>query len=356
MMALAGGPPARAQPVGAQGPVSDEVTQPSQTGQQGEPSRSERDQITRQLQVAPRGWVRIGYDFDNDGQYDAVEEVYALDLQQARSRSERRRGGDVPALGGRQVPGPGQRREARGRFAHIEGRLQEIFTVNLAGLSEPHVVGNVRTDDGRLERVDFGPRDQVRELNLRRNDRVSVAATRGLLNDRPVFVARQVEAKGLTIAVDQPRGSDNLRRVNGRILSTRVASFLGHTHEHLLAQVRLDNGRIETVDLGSVNNLSRGVTLRQGDRISLLAVRARINDEPALLATQIHTPQGQVVQVDISEGREELRLQGTPVSPEWRQEGNRGRAEPEPEATESPRGDIPPPPNLDELPSTEPSR
>ncbi len=198
------------------------ATRPA-AGPATQPSRMMQEEIASRLRLVPEGWVVIAYDFDRDGEYDAVEEVYSFDMEQARTRSQARRQQD-----GQRMAGPSPGREGRGERPGEAGR-------------------------GTL-------------------------------------------------------------RVQGRIMATRLASFHGHDHDHLLARIRLRDGGVAMVDLGPADEFDQ-VDLRPGEQISLVARRGRINGRPALLAEQIRTEQGQMVQIDLLEDQEPGRLRGTPVSP-----------------------------------------
>ncbi len=71
------------------------------------------------------------------------------------------------------------------------------------GDSDPYTFVQVRGDDGRTEWVNLGPSDQVEDLDLSRNDRISVLATETDIHGETIFHARQVSANGQTVNIQQ---------------------------------------------------------------------------------------------------------------------------------------------------------
>lgn len=332
-------------------------TRPAETdrsGQRGQMARgqqqAEDQEITSRLRLVPEGWVTIGYDFDGDGRYDAVERIYASDIQQARTRSQARREERQPGRGGMaqadRSRGSGLLERSRrflreqeeswrrgfgmeeGETHRLEGEITELNTVHMAGMRHPHLFGRVRDERGQTARVDFGPRDVLGRLNLRTGDKVTIVGTPGRYHERSVLLAQRVEANNESVTVDRPRGRGLLERagerVRGEFLAFRRAAFRGHPHDHLLARVRLEDGTVETVDLGPVDELEQ-IHMRRGDQVELVVHRARINGEPAYLAEQFRTEDGQVVQIDVTEDRgQRPRLRGTPVAPRQQERGAGG--------------------------------
>ena len=203
------------------------------------PSGGQGDQIANRLKLVPKGWVSIAYDFNHDGKYDAVEDIYAFDLERARTRSQACHHGSEQGVEGEQAANEWSSEEQSDR-----------------------VPGQGRADQEQMS-----------------------------------------SNHGQTL------------RVRGEILSTRPTAFTGQDQEHLLARIRLHNGRVEMADLGPVADLGE-VRPWPGDRVSLVARQGRINGQPALLAEQLRT-RGQLVQIDVSAQNEnQSRIHGTPVSPQ----------------------------------------
>lgn len=249
-------------------------------------------------QVTPQGWVRIAYDFDRDGRTDAVEEIYSLDLERARNSSKQRK----------------QKERSDGseprQTQHIRGTIQELNSVSLVGQGSPHVLARIRTSGGRTEKIDLGPRSQLSRLNLQQGDEVSASAVRGRINDRSMLLATRVESQGQTVTVN--RAGQQLSRIRGEVVATRVANFQNRSGSYLLAKIRLQNGRVEVVNLGPTQEVRRA-DVRSGDRLNLLVRAGRINGEQAFFAEQFRSDDGELIRVNMQERGRSYRLQGTPI-------------------------------------------
>ncbi|GMU20233.1 MAG: hypothetical protein AMXMBFR13_03310 [Phycisphaerae bacterium] len=281
---------------------------------QADRSRSRRSQSQRgqsDWQLEPVGWVRIAYDFDQDGSFDAYEYIYSYDLERARrSSQERDQQGMARSDQGRfrdQQSQTGQLRgqavgRDRGQQQHrVSGEIINLKTINLAGFENAHQIAKIETNDGRVAKIDLGPKQDLNRLDLQTGDRITVFGRPGRINDRTMLMASRVQSdQGKTVSVDRQRTTSqnrNLRRFTGEVLSTRTANIRGE--QHLLARVQLDRGRTTTVDLGQRQDL-RNVDISSGDRISLLARQGRINDQPGLFAVQFRA-NGRLIEVDRSD-------------------------------------------------------
>lgn len=76
------------------------------------------------------------------------------------------------------------------------------------------------------------------------------------------------------------------QRVNlkGTIEGYRPLQLSGEQHKHVVAKVRLDNGRMAVLDLGAIENLSNQQTqLRKGQRVEASGMPGRINRLPVIV-------------------------------------------------------------------------
>lgn len=313
------------------------------------------------------GWVRIGFDYDDDGRFDSFDYVSSEEADRLRAagargtergdqtwREERRtilreramtRGDQEERRGaeGRWRERAESMAARRGWRQHerIEGRVLSVTPMNV--YDEEHLVLNLETSDNRQIQVDLGRRDRLAEaLNrLREGARISVMGRRSPFRERPLVIAHRVQHDGEWINIDvdfEPfarAGQGPLREMGGQqysgeVVSTREAWFSGHDHAHLLASVRLE-GQDSTlvVDLGPAQHLSDH-TFRNGDQISFVARNGCINGQQALIADELTTADGQYVMLENYEAQGPLqlgdesfrgRLRGRPVGPEGEYEG-----------------------------------
>lgn len=324
-----------------QGQEQQQQDQENWSDQQGsQMRRGQRGGSGDQSGVIPLAWVRVAYDYDDDGAWDAVEYIYAWDLEEAKRASQGRQGqqgqqgqqgrSNRTAGGGqsRFQSGQGRSQRDQGRMSamsrqhELQGTVQSLTTKTYFGAREPHVFGRVRTSDGRTARVDFGPRSQVSQ-QLQEGERVTVTGRRGTLNGQGTFMAEEVETGGRTIQVDRDAntdGGDHLRRIRGTLRSTRRVSFRESGQPHVLGLVetggrssgrmqqnqrgqqsqrgqRVQQGRgdLLLVDLGPQNQLS-DLSLRQGTEIMVLATPGKLQGEQAMIAESVCVD-GQTVDV-----------------------------------------------------------
>ena len=193
---------------------------------------------------------------------------------------------------------------ARDRFAgaglaamqDVSGRIERLNTLRLAENDRRHLIARVDTREGYSARVDLGPEDQLRDLDLDQGDVIEVSGMPGRINDRPVIMAERVEAKGRTVTVH--RAPDPaLMRIEGTLLETRSVRPTGLQQDHLLAKVRADNGQTHVVDLGPRPALERA-RLRDGAGVKLLATRVMINEHTALAAEQLRVDNGELLDIE----------------------------------------------------------
>lgn len=250
--------------------------------------RQDERRSTGRLKLEPTGWVRIGYDTDGDGRFDAFEILYGFDLINARRSSESRQAR--------------QRRAAYRGGESVEGEIQELFTQQLAGFEDPHLMARMKMQDGRIAKVDLGPRGQFSEIELSEGDQLTVQGVRGRINDRTMLMATRIETGDRSIEIERPR---NIRqkRVRGTIERLQSRTFRGRDSQFSVATVRLRNGQTEQLVLGETSKL-RGLELEEGDDLSARVTRCRLNGREALKALELFA-NGESVQLQTASGKSE---------------------------------------------------
>ena len=237
--------------------------------------------------MIPEGWARIAIDYNGDGRVDAVETIYTADLIMARNRSvQRRQGGNVGqgARGGQAMGSPDR---SGPQSTELSGTIREIREFNLAGFDQPHKIARVETGEGRVAKVDFGPTDQLQNVNLQQGDEVTVRGRRGMINDRPLLMAQEITKGQQTATIRRP--SDRmLKRVRGQVQGTREANFRGRREPHVIARVNLRGGRTAPIILGPKSKVSN-LNLSEGDSVAMLVRPGRLNGRLAMIAEQIRS-------------------------------------------------------------------
>ncbi|KAA5545477.1 hypothetical protein FYK55_07465 [Roseiconus nitratireducens] len=285
-----------------------------------------------EMNLEPAGWVRIAADYDNDGQYESIESIYVYDLERARQDS-RNRANRQANRQARQQQDRGQQDQnsrwngrngqsneesytamnrstdstanAKQRSESVEGKIVEKRMEDFAGIDGKQVIARVKTDDGRTAKVCLGPASKLKPLDLQQGDRVSVQGERGRINGKTVLMAQKVSSGGDNVSVELP-SSRFLKRVRGEVLQSRKAKFRGQDERHVVARVRLVNGKSELVNLGPVSKLN-SLDLENGDRVSLLVRPGRINGTPAMIAEQVRND-GETVELPRPDDQKRFRM------------------------------------------------
>lgn len=260
-----------------------------------EAGRRSSKKMQGQWELKPGGMVRIGYDFDNDNRIDAYEWISYYELEKARKRSETevRRGEqrsryDAGEQMGSRPRGYYQEESDRTqrRMKQVRGTVKEMKTVSLAELDQAHILARVQTRDGRVAKVDLGPKKKIRRLGLGKGDQVTIHGTRGTINDRSVLMAYGVETGNQYVSIERPRDK-NLKRYNGQIMDARSVSLGEGGSDVLMARVRLDDGNTTIINLGPKKDLQEKLSVKKGKDVSLLARSARIGGKRALVAESV---------------------------------------------------------------------
>lgn len=249
--------------------------QRSQEQEQAERSRTQRQQAA--VRAVPRGWLRIAVDEDGDGRFDRVRYLFAYDFDRASRSSDVRRHDAIQRDMVRRTRGPQM----------VSGELTDLMTLKLSGFRQDHLVGRVKTKDGRTAKVDLGPKNKYEAFDLREGDRVRVIGVRGRINDRAMLLARHVETDRGTVRIDRP-AQLSMKRFDGTLVNMRTARFRGVQEPQVVAKFETDQGRTFTTILGSKSQLSK-LDLSQGDDVAILATPSRLQGRPILVARQIRT-------------------------------------------------------------------
>lgn len=228
------------------------------------------------LQLDRTGWVRVGYDYDQDGYFDAVEMINVYDLEKARKSSKQRQQTKLQQRNSQQ-----QRQRA---MQDVKGEILDLRTFSLAGQNDQHLFAKLRTPEGRIAKVDLGPQAKLDDVDFREGDRLRVTGTIGKVNDRAVLMARTLYTGQQRVNIDR-RDSRQLRRVTGDILRTATVD-LGDDTRHVIAKVDLNQGPTCTVILGHTDEVSRE-RLRDAKQLSMLIREVRIDGQRAFLAESI---------------------------------------------------------------------
>lgn len=266
----------------------------------GDSSGSNRGTDFQQSQAQRSGrsaddgyWVFISYDFNGDGSYDAYEYIWRTDLDEARRRTSMRPGAQARNQRQQQQWQHQQRwqqQQQAARFAdrqyRISGQIRDLSTIRLGDGNQEHRIAKLDTDRGSVK-VDLGPQRKLGNLSLSEGDQITVFGRHGRINDRRMLLATRIETDDQTVRVQRSRQStqNQLRRIDGEVLSTRTATPRNSSREHLLAKVRGQQGQVLLVDLGPG---LQSLDLKAGDDLRALGKMGSIDGRQALKAHHFH--------------------------------------------------------------------
>lgn len=290
-----------------------------------------RQQQDMSLQAEPMGWVRIAYDYDNDGYVDAYEYIYADDLMRAKQQSAQRQGpsgqmGRQMQQGSRQMQPRqqvdaqwqfdqpqgfrqqrqqpmsrrqqmdqqqmdqqrmGQQRMGQPRMIQTSGTIEELRQVKLYGQQDHHVVAVIETDADQTRVVDLGPRSQLRSLQLQSGDEIQVTGTRGTINNNPVIMADQIRSNGESLRVRRTWNRNDFR-LSGEVVRTINRTLPGDRQPHTIALVETIQGSRYPVDLGARQKLDeKNIDISEGQDITLIVQPAQAGGQRILEAKKI---------------------------------------------------------------------
>ncbi|MDD5203960.1 MAG: hypothetical protein PHS17_00990 [Desulfobacterales bacterium] len=260
---------------------------------QRQPVKSVNPEIMAPARPDSGDWIRVGYDDDGDGRIDRFEYLHRQDLERARLSSMQRQ-----ERAGTSTRDPGMREDGISELNTVTGRVEDLRRITLAGMEDEHQLAKIKTPDGRIARVDLGPAVNLRELDIRPGDTITVRGTRGTINDKAMLMASRIDAGGDTLSVGWPYDR-RLSRYSGEILGVRSALFRNRTvPEQVFGRVLLDRGGVTTVNLGPSHMLSNmSPEELRGKQISFLAHPAKIGNRVALVAEELRID-GRTFQVD----------------------------------------------------------
>lgn len=240
------------------------------------PDRQKKDQDVR---LRPTGWITIGVDYDKDGRFEAVERIYAFDLETAREQSKRR-----------QERSERSRRGRDQRTVSIEGELRDMQEIRMRDEDATYVVARVRTDQGRTAKVLLGKDEQLSKLDLNEGKQIQIEGRTGSVNRQAILVASKVRSgdKQVTIQPKQRPRKEEARgktQIYGSVIRTRSANFRGHEGTFLVAEIRTEDGR-QLVNMGPKDKFD-DVEFGDVGEIRVTGHKGTISGQDALIAEQV---------------------------------------------------------------------
>lgn len=291
------------------------------------------------IMVGPNSTVRVGFDYDGDNRIDAYEDISGSDLmqlgrqgqQQMHQQDSMRQGRQQQDMQRQQQPDMQRRRQqdmtreqmldmqrmrdmrsqqdmqgtqsmqqrqgdpARA-MTTLTGEIEDLKQVRLSGMQQRHIIARIETDDGQLQAVDLGPRNQVNPLRLQTGDWISVRGMQGSINRNKMLMAMNIRTDDQEIRVTRPQGDEELRFA-GKVRETSVRNLADNRRDRLVALVELENNERVVVDMGNVSDLqNQEIELSKNDEVVFMARPASFVGKNLLAATRLSVD-GKIIQV-----------------------------------------------------------
>ncbi|MFW6374461.1 MAG: hypothetical protein ACOC3W_12255, partial [Thermodesulfobacteriota bacterium] len=173
----------------------------------------------------------------------------------------------------------------RSKFEKVDGTIVELKDVKLAGFDEKHVVARIKNRENMVAKVDLGPKGRISDLDIKKDQSVSVWGKRGTINEKYMLMAYWINVDGNRVSIKRPKDM-NLKRYTGKILKLKNTAFGEKTGNHVMARVELDKGGKTIVNLGPENQLG-DLNVQSGKEFSMLARPVFIEGQKALVAEQV---------------------------------------------------------------------
>lgn len=181
----------------------------------------------------------------------------------------------------------------------VKGEILRTKKVDLRRTDQQNLVVLLRTSGDRRIAADLGSLRNLRNVDVRSGDRVSVRGTLVRLGERPVIMARQFDIGGKTVDVSRRRPGPSLAKISGKITRTKDVQGPSGKTQCRLALIETAQGNRRLAHLGPVQKLDRA-GIRQGDRATVFGHIVRVHGRPMLVAHRIESG-GKTVQLSHQE-------------------------------------------------------
>ncbi len=273
----------QAQMTERQGRQMESQQRPDQARRQGA-SEQRQQQTVNLWRLDPKGIVNLGYDYNNDGAFDAFETITVYDLQKMQAQRSGQRAAEQQASGQETAQARKMQQD------QVKGRLISTNEVEIANSGKTHLVAKVETEKG-VANIDLGPQDDLSSLNLQKGQQIQVSGIQGEINDNFMLLANRLQVGDKRVKIDRSE-TNPLHRLNAKVLNTRTLSR--GEHNMLMARVELQNGTKTLVNLGPQQQLPK---ISQGQQLQILARLTEIDGKKALIADRLRT-KGQTFRID----------------------------------------------------------
>lgn len=196
----------------------------------------------------------------------------------------KRHGAAMPGGGGAKT---GQPRET----ASVSGEVKKLGELNVHGANKKHVVARLETKDGEKVIADLGAVKDIRDVQIRSGQQLTVQGTKTKINGLPFIIADQINTDGRTVQIDRElmsampaggvsgtrskaTGDQDTERVTGEVMVKGEVYKIDRDGFYV---VRDEQGR--EVHMIVTEEMNRGIQV--GDQIE-----AQVNPDGSVVAIQ----------------------------------------------------------------------
>jgi len=167
----------------------------------------------------------------------------------------------------------------------VAGKINQVKKVNVRG--SEHTVVLLKKDDQSIA-ADLGRTKDLKDLNLRSGQDITVIGPKSMVGDKALIVAQSLTAGDQDVDINRKRPE-----VQGEVVETRQAKVRGR--QHLIATIKSQKGNKVAVDLGPQDRL--GMQVKKGDQLTITGAPVKIKGKRMVLAQSIEHD-GKTVQID----------------------------------------------------------
>lgn len=209
-----------------------------------------------------------------------------------------------------------------GSPVQTSGKVTSMHSLDLAGVSDPHMLVKLQNEQGDIDIVDLGPTSVLKTSGIepKEGQQFWVDGQVGKINDKFLIVAERLSQSPLiliprsaplreettkhaearkdtpaTQAVSSDKNApktetidagQQVRTVEGTVLHSKHMMIEGDANEHVLAKLQTEHG-IAVIDLGTCQAMPNAIDLTVGKRLAATGYVGQLNGRPIILAESV---------------------------------------------------------------------
>jgi len=189
----------------------------------------------------------------------------------------------------------------------IQGQIVKEKEVKIRNTDRRNKVVLLKTQGDQKIAVDLGPVDKLKEVQVKKDQQITVQGKSVRIGDRPVFFADKLTVGDKTVQIERPEPKQQKqkqrqkdagtaeRHIKGQILRDKEVGIKDSQTRHKVVLIKSQKGQQVAVDLGSVENL-KDLQLKTGKSVEVTGHPVRVGDRLVILADKL-TVDGKTVNI-----------------------------------------------------------